>query len=447
MAETRAVRQQSVAYTQSTILLIGLCFIFSGATGLIYEVLWARMLGLVFGATTLAVSTVLAAFMGGLALGSALAGRLASRIKRPLSAYGWLEIGIAFYALLVPFLFHWVDNLYALIWQQFHPGYFVFSLWRFALSCLLLLVPTTLMGATLPVLSAALLNSSGHTRGAVTKLYACNLAGAILGTLAAGFVLLPVLGVHRTILVAAVINTIIGAAAVIADRKNKTQEVNSKEEVGTIEDAVIEGKSFWFFCALASGFVTISTQVAWTRILSMIIGSSTYAFSIVVALFLIGLAAGAWVIGRRDQSAHLRATILKVEALTAVSLFLSLFVVNLIPGLLVNMGLRLQIASWAGLLALQIVVTALLILLPALLMGMVMPLVLFWASTNKGGAIALVGRSYAINTVGAISGAFVTGFVLIPRTSTKFTLIAASAICLLVAGAAYQPSVSRVMLL
>jgi spermidine synthase len=215
---------------------------FSGATGLIYEVLWARMLGLVFGATTLAVSTVLAAFMGGLALGSALAGRFASRIKRPLSAYGWLEIGIAFYALLVPFLFHWVDNLYALIWQQLHPGFFAFSLWRFALSCVLLLVPTTLMGATLPVLSAALLNSSGHSRGAVTKLYACNLAGAILGTLAAGFVLLPVLGVRTTILVAAVINTIIGAAAVIADRKNKTQEANSQEEVGTVEDAVVEGQ-------------------------------------------------------------------------------------------------------------------------------------------------------------------------------------------------------------
>jgi spermidine synthase len=170
----------------------------------------------------------------------------------------------------------------------------------------------------------------------------------------------------------------------------------------------------------------------------MIIGSSTYAFSIVVALFLIGLAGGAWVIGRKDQSAYLRATILKVEALTAVSLFLSLFVVNMIPGLLINMGLRLQIASWAGLLALQIIVTALLILLPALLMGMVMPLVLFWASTNKGCAIALVGRSYAVNTIGAISGAFVTGFVLIPRTSTKFALIVASAICLLIAGAAYQ---------
>src|ERR1043166_6954013 len=117
--------------------VISFCFILSGATGLIYEVLWARMLGLVFGATTLAVSTVLAAFMGGLALGSALAGKLGSRIKRPLSGYGWLEIGIPIYAIFVPFLFHWVDDLYAVVWQQFHPGFFAFSLWRFGLSCLL----------------------------------------------------------------------------------------------------------------------------------------------------------------------------------------------------------------------------------------------------------------------------------------------------------------------
>src|SRR2546423_2803024 len=114
----------------STITLIGLCFVLSGATGLIYEVLWARMLGLVFGATTLAVSTVLAAFMGGLALGSALAGRTGASIKRPVRAYGLLEIGIALYALAVPLMFSLVDNLYAIIWQHFHPGFFTFSLWR-----------------------------------------------------------------------------------------------------------------------------------------------------------------------------------------------------------------------------------------------------------------------------------------------------------------------------
>src|SRR5438128_12139892 len=110
-------RKSSWAYSPSTVKLVTFCFILSGATGLIYEVLWARMLGLVFGATTLAVSTVLAAFMGGLALGSALAGRLAARFRRPVRAYGLIEIGVAVYALLVPLLFHWVDSVYALIWQ------------------------------------------------------------------------------------------------------------------------------------------------------------------------------------------------------------------------------------------------------------------------------------------------------------------------------------------
>ncbi|HEU4769141.1 MAG TPA: fused MFS/spermidine synthase, partial [Pyrinomonadaceae bacterium] len=214
------MRPEFRGYSRSTILLIGVCFVFSGATGLIYEVLWMRMLGLVFGATTLAVSTVLAAFMGGLALGSALAGRLAHRIRKPLSVYGWMEIGIAVYALLVPFLFRSVDNLYALIWQQFQLGFFTFSLWRFVLSCVMLLLPTTLMGATLPVLSAALVK---HGSTAVTRLYACNLVGAIVGTLAAGFVFLPMFGVRATIVIAAAINLIVGVVAIALQKKTGTQ--------------------------------------------------------------------------------------------------------------------------------------------------------------------------------------------------------------------------------
>src|SRR5437667_4961100 len=198
--------------------LIGVCFILSGATGLIYEVLWARMLGLVFGATTLAVSTVLAAFMGGLALGSALAGRVAARVTRPLRSYGLIEISIAVYALLVPLLFRLVDNGYALIWQQLHPGFYAFSLWRFALSCSTLLVPTTLMGATLPVLSAAVLRAPTFKSTSITRLYTCNLGGAIFGTIAAGFFLLPALGLRKTIYVAAAINFLIGVSALVIDR-------------------------------------------------------------------------------------------------------------------------------------------------------------------------------------------------------------------------------------
>src|SRR5918999_1709835 len=118
-ASARISRERLHAYSKSTLWLIGLCFVLSGATGLIYEVLWARMLGLVFGATTFAISAVLAAFMGGLALGSACAGRLGARLERPLRAYALIEIGIALYALAVPVLFRLVDLLYAVVWEQF----------------------------------------------------------------------------------------------------------------------------------------------------------------------------------------------------------------------------------------------------------------------------------------------------------------------------------------
>jgi spermidine synthase len=299
------VRSQFKAYSKSSLWLIAVCFVLSGATGLIYEVLWARMLGLVFGATTFAISAVLAAFMGGLALGSAWSGKLAARIRRPLRAYGMIEIGVAVYAICVPLLFRLVDYLYAFIWEQTHPGFYAFNLWRFVLSCLVLLAPTTLMGATLPVLSAALLRSPDYKATAVTRLYTCNLLGAIFGTIGAGFVLLPTLGLRLTIFTAAAINFVIGVAAIAIDRRDEQslarQGVNEGEadveaageavesRFEKASDAGEEGKTrFWLLCAAVSGFVTISTQVAWTRVLTMVIGSSTYAFSVVVALFLLG---------------------------------------------------------------------------------------------------------------------------------------------------------------
>jgi spermidine synthase len=433
-------------YAQKSVWLIGICFVLSGATGLIYEVLWARMLGHVFGATTLAISTVLAAFMGGLALGSALGGRLASRIQRPFRAYGVLELGIAIYAVAVPLLFSLVDNLYAAIWQQFQPGFFAFSLWRFVLSCLMLLVPTTMMGATLPILAAALLRSPAFRATSVTRLYNCNLVGAILGTLAAGFFLLPTLGVRGTIYTAALLNVLIALVAIISDRdKIAPVEVKKTEsaETAAVQPIAtrIEEQRFWLFAAFVSGFVTISSQVAWTRVLTMIIGSSTYAFSIVVALFLIGLAAGAYVVGRSDFSAKLRQTIFKIEIITAFSLVLSIFVINLTPSLLIGLGLKLNISSWLGLLALQVLAAALLVLLPAFLMGTVMPLVLVWASNRTSFAsVRLVGRSYAVNTIGAIVGAFCAGFILIPQLTIRFTIVFAAAMCLITAGLAYQPA-------
>jgi spermidine synthase len=175
----------------------------------------------------------------------------------------------------------------------------------------------------------------------------------------------------------------------------------------------------------------------------MIIGSSTYAFTIVVSLFLAGLSAGAYVIGRNRYSEKLRSTIVKVELITAGSLYVSLLIINAIPMLLLNAGLRLNVGSWVGLLLLQVVAAGLLILLPAFLLGTVMPLVLVWAGTQPSTtSVRVVGRSYALNTVGAIAGAFCTGFILIPITNTRFTILFCAALCLLVAALAYQHGVN-----
>ena len=460
-------RARLYTYSSASLWLIGVLFVLSGATGLIYEILWARMLGLVFGATTFAISAVLAAFMGGLAVGSAYAGRIASRIRKPLRVYGLMEIGIALYALTVPFLFRLVDSLYVLIWNQFHPGYYAFNVWRFVLSGMVLLFPTTLMGATLPVLSSAILRSRDGTSDSIAKLYTCNLFGAILGTLVAGFFLLPTYGVRATIWTAALVNILIGIAACVVDYKGANasfgaidQENIDREESTSFVDKtngyddnvrddtlprIARSAKFWLLCAFVSGFVTISTQVAWTRVLTMIIGSSTYAFSIVVALFLIGLSGGAYFIGRRKNAGNLRRSILIIELTVAASLLSSLWITNKSPGLLINLGINLKIDSWIGLLALQSLVATALLLVPALVMGMIMPLVLVWAADAREElGVRLVGRSYAVNTIGAIAGAFSAGFILIPKAGTRFTILFAATLCLIVAGLAYQSSRSNV---
>ena len=399
------------------------------------------MLGLVFGATTLAVSTVLVAFMGGLALGSALAGRLGARIQRPLRVYGLFEIGIALYALAIPLLFALTDHAYVFIWQTFGGSFLVFSLLRFVLSSIVLLIPTTLMGATLPVLSAALLRSLSVPNAAITRLYTRNLIGAIGGSLLAGFVLLPALGVRWSIYFASIINVVIGVVAIIADRRVRTVETETATDTVEAEpETTASDKNFWFLVAFASGFVTFSTQVAWNRILTMIVGSSTYAFSVTVALFLLGLSTGAFLVARLKFKAGLRRAVIAVQLLTVVSLVLSLTVINKIPILLITAGQRLQINTWSGLLTLQIVCIGFLVLLPAFLMGMVMPLVLVWAGDrSKGGSVRLVGRAYAVNTIGAIAGAFGGGFILIPTVGTRSTILIAAAMCLIVAAVSFQP--------
>ena len=456
----RAARKLALTkvYSPRNLRIVAICFVLSGAAALIYEVLWARMLGLVFGATTLAISAVLAAFMGGLALGSALAARFAPRLARPIRVYALIEIAVGLYALIVPLLFRGIDRVYAEAWQHLHPGFFAFAFSRFLLAAIVLVIPTALMGATLPVLVAALQRFVGHVASAIPRLYAWNLLGAIGGAIAAGFFLLPFFGVRVTIWIAAATNLVIGLAAFLIDSQaaESGEDVVSRVTSGEGGEAEVSlnfgSAKFWLVCAFTSGFTTISMQVVWSRVLAMIIGSSTYAFSIVLALFLLGLALGAYIVSaqKNPDARSLRRAVLVIEILTAFTLFLSLRITSATPNLLISTAFRLGINSWVGLLALQTAAAALLILLPAILMGMVMPLVLMWAGSRRGretgevelahnSSVRLVGQTYAVNTIGAIAGSVSAAFLLIPGTSTRFTIFCVATLGIVVAGIAYEP--------
>jgi spermidine synthase len=444
LSNTNAIASKS----RKSLFLISLCFTLSGAAGLIYEVLWMRMLGLVFGATTIAISVVLAAFMGGLALGSAFAARIAPRVSKPLRAYAWIEIAIGLYAVAVPSGFQLIDYLDVALWQHIHPNAFTFALVRFLLAAIVLLIPTALMGATLPMIVAAVRREGARSPRTISRLYGLNLVGAIVGTLAGGFVLLPNFGMRVTIWIAAFANLVIGGMVlIVTSRRSLPTSATSSAEAD--RDALpraervapaLPDRSLWFACAFASGFVTIGMQVVWSRILSMIIGSSTYAFTIVLALFLVGLAIGAWIIGfmKRTESPHLRRIIFLVQVLIVLSLFGSFRLTSAVPGLLIGMGFTLGINSWHGLLALQAFAATALVLVPATLMGMIMPLVLIWTAGARAPE-KLVGQAYALNTVGAITGSIVTTFVLIPMATSRLAVFAMVAISIVIAAIAYAP--------
>ena len=211
LSEANSIRSNP----RKSLLLIAVCFTLSGAAGLIYEVLWMRMLGLVFGATTIAISVVLAAFMGGLAFGSSLAARVAPRITRPLRTYAWIEIAIGLYALALPTALRAIDYVDATLWQRIHPGTLSFAIVRFVLATAVLLVPTAFMGATLPVIVAAIRQRGATAPRIISRFYGLNLLGAVIGTLAGGFLLLPNFGMRVTIWIAALINLLIGTFVLI----------------------------------------------------------------------------------------------------------------------------------------------------------------------------------------------------------------------------------------
>jgi spermidine synthase len=431
-------------------------FFVSGALALVYEVVWLRLLVLVFGSTQFAVTSVLTAFMAGLALGSFLFGRYVDSSRRhPLALYGVLEIAIGLFALAVPYLLKVLSSP-AVIATDGSASFYTASAVRFVFALVVLLVPPIRVVGTLPVLTRVVTRREEEIAASVGSLYATNTLGAVAGTTLAGLWLIPSAGVSRTIALAACGNLVLGFLALIIARGVPVAEASppapspvrgsgpartrqQKRRKDVVSEAHVPSRvALW--AAASSGLLALVYEIAWTRVLTLILGSSVYAFTAMLATFLVGLAVGAFAGSRLVDRLRTRLRLLQALATTiafaAAAGYGTLLLLPRLPVLFARTfnawGLAAPDVASAGDRALYLIsiefAFAFLVMFPAtVFMGIVFPLVVrLWA-----GRIELVGKSvgtvYAANTVGTILGALLGGFVILPLAGLQGGILVAVA--------------------
>jgi spermidine synthase len=400
-----------------------LLFFLSGATGLVYELLWVRLLYQAFGSTIQSVTTVVAAYMGGLGLGAWLLGRRADTHPRPAALYGKLELAIGAFGAVSPLVLDLARRAYIAAAAGLGLSGGASVAVRFGLAALVLLVPTTLMGGTLPVLTRAFTgNDREQLKPALAGLYGLNTLGAVVGTALTGFFLIEHVGIRASLWGTAAMNLAIGVIAIRSARSTDPGR-QPGESAGIAPRPAADALHRTALALLAvTAFASLLDEIGWTRVLVMIVGGSTYAFTLILLVFLLGLGLGsAWVHGRsaprRDTAAH-AALAQGLTAAGAALLFVGFGVLPLYilwvvqhPG----WGAGTQLA-WMG------VAVGGVVLIPALGMGMTFPLLADLVARPDTARGRDVGGAYAINTIGSIMGAALTGFVLVVAFGTDVTL-------------------------
>ena len=415
--------------------VLGLFFL-SGASALVYEVVWTREFTTVFGGSAFAIATVLAAYMAGLALGSTVFGRSIDRRGHPLVVYGLLEAAVGIWALLLPAMLHLLDGVYGGIYRAMEPGPYALALVRFALSFAVLLIPTTMMGGTLPVLGKLLLRNWKGLGTRTGLLYGSNTLGAVLGTVVGGFVLLPGIGLNGSTYVAAVFNGGVAVSAVILARvfpfRSAPPSVKAAMPAPRASappaDSVAAGLRrtvLWVYAA--SGFAALVYEVAWTKTLSMVLGTTSYAFTSMLATFLLGLSLGSLLFARlADRYGRPESLLALVQASIALFALFTIPVMGHMPQWFVNAFPHLD-GSWFKIEAFRALLAGSAMLIPTVLMGGTFPLVTR-AYVDRSRTGRSLGELYAANTLGAIGGSFLTGFVLLPWLGRQNSILVASVV-------------------
>jgi spermidine synthase len=429
--------------------VFSILFFLSGLAGLVYEVCWTRLLVLPMGNTVYSLTAVLTAFMGGLALGAFLAGRWIDQRGRPLRVYAWLEAGIGGFCFVLPWIVQAEQPLFRWVYRSIDASFLAFHLFKFLACGAVILVPATLMGATLPVLCRSFLDAEGRLGRALGWLYAVNAFGAVAGSLLSGFVLIPQLGLRGAMHAGVAISLGVAVIAWLAQARLPAQRTLPKPggsasagagaagapardrapiEIRSRADEVVLLAGYGI-----SGMAAMLFQIAWARVLALVIGSSVYAFALLVSAFILGLALGSSAASRfADRLRHpARAFALAelgigLSALAMVPVFQRFpdWMLALVPQLSQSFG-RLQLVQFG--------LVFLVLLLPTAGMGMCLPFVGRAVLRDVAHAGRAVGTAYSANTVGTILGAFLGGFLFLPVLGMQRTLLTGAGLNFLVA--------------
>lgn len=402
-------------------MMVLLLFFCSGATALVYEVVWSKYLSLMFGSTIQAQTVVLAVFMGGLALGNRIVGSRADLLRQPLAVYGYLELAIGLYAFLFGWIYRLADGLFVVAGSRLLDHGSLLLMLKAILSVGLLLGPTILMGGTLPLLAAWLQKQSKDAGRLSARFYSVNSLGAVFGSTLAGFFLVRALGMVATLQLTALGNILVGFAAVSLSRRHSAISSVTMDDPspGETKPAALR----WGAMLVAlTGAVSMGLEVLASRSLALIFGSSLQAFAIVLMAFILGIGLGSAVVAsprmrRWQEEKTLFALLLSAAAVIGV------LVAGIEQWVDIYRHVRTGLArSEMGFVFHQFAAGAIamgVLGLPAALLGAVLPVCIRAEGIGAAGLGRRVGRLLTWNTVGAVGGVLLTGFVLMPRIGLR----------------------------
>jgi len=398
-------------------------FLFSGIASLIYQIVWVRMLTLVFGHTIYSVSIVLSAFMAGLGLGSYLWGRTIDKTGKPLLVYGKIEILIGISAAFLSFLLSNFSPIYGWLHQWLPNLFFLIAALKTVLAFLLVLIPTIFMGATLPVMCKYFATEEANLGQQVGYLYSINTLGAAAGCLFAGYFLIGFFGVLETALVAAGINLLIGLVCIVVFKKAEPGVTCGfgLPKPASFSLQLDKENSLWLAISFLCGFTALAYEVVWTRLLVFGIGSTVYSFSLMLANFLFGITVGGLLIVpffKRKIDFRLLLTLFQFGI--GLYLIFSLYQSNWILSSFIRPFL------WDTEFWINMRNASALMFVPTVLFGMSFPVLTHLVTKGSQDIGSSLGIVYGMNTLGGIVGSIVAGYLLLPNLGSQQTLVCLS---------------------